>query len=365
LIDLLAAANSRVRSDNEPRALPSPNRRHKIRCDVAVFLGTANTVAHVRGQGVIFDEPSVVAIEKSKGVRRVKAIGEEAIVRFREGGIEAAWPIWNGVIADVQVAEQLLSHVLRKAWRGRPYGRRAVAVGVPLGATSAEQAILSQTVAAAGASSVYLIHEPMAAAIGADMPVTEAIGSMVVVIGAGVTEVAVISLGGIAYSTSVRVGGRKMDEAIVSYLRHNYDLLIGEATAERIKKQVGIAIPPADGVGMIFHIKGRCASTGVPKEIIMNEGQICEALSGCVSTIVEGVRMTLEIVAPELSADIVGRGIVLAGGGALLKGMDELIRSETSLPVEIAKHPLHCSARGAGRALDEEVLQSVLFEYER
>jgi len=231
---------------------------------------------------------------------------------------------------------------------------------VPSGSTKVERRAIRDAASNAGASTVWLIEEPMAAAIGADMPVTEPIGSMVVDIGGGTTEVAVLSLRGLAYTTSVRVGGDKMDEAIVSYVRRNHNLLIGEATAERIKQEVGIAKPPADGIGTIIHIKGRDLVNGVPKEIQINQGQIAEALSEPVATIVEGVRVALENTAPELAADIVDQGIVLTGGGALLQGLDEVLRDETGLPVTIADDPLICVAIGTGRALEDPMFRAVL-----
>ncbi|HEV2080613.1 MAG TPA: rod shape-determining protein, partial [Allosphingosinicella sp.] len=231
---------------------------------------------------------------------------------------------------------------------------------VPSGSTSVERRAIRDAASNAGASQVWLIEEPMAAAIGADMPVTEPIGSMVVDIGGGTTEVAVLSLRGLAYTTSVRVGGDKMDEAISSYVRRNHNLLIGEATAERIKQQVGIAKPPADGDGLTVHIKGRDLVNGVPKEITINQRQIAEALSEPVGTIVEGVRIALENTAPELAADIVDQGIVLTGGGALLQGLDEVLRDETGLPVTVAEDPLTCVALGTGRALEEEIFRGVL-----
>jgi rod shape-determining protein MreB len=235
-----------------------------------------------------------------------------------------------------------------------------IVICVPSGSTSVERRAIRDAASNAGASAVYLIEEPMAAAIGADMPVTEPIGSMVVDIGGGTTEVAVLSLRGLAYTTSVRVGGDKMDEAISSYVRRNHNLLIGEATAERIKQEVGIAKPPVDGIGKTVHIKGRDLVNGVPKEISINQGQIAEALSEPVGTIVEGVRIALENTAPELAADICDQGIVLTGGGALLQGLDEVLRDETGLPVTVAEDPLTCVALGTGRALEEEQFRGVL-----
>jgi len=235
-----------------------------------------------------------------------------------------------------------------------------IVICVPSGSTKVERRAIRDAASNAGASQVFLIEEPMAAAIGAGMPVTEPIGSMVVDIGGGTTEVAVLSLRGLAYTTSVRVGGDKMDEAIVSYVRRNHNLLIGEATAERIKQEVGCAKPPVDGIGTVIHIKGRDLVNGVPKEIQINQGQIAEALSEPVATIVEGVRVALENTAPELAADIVDQGIVLTGGGALLQGLDEVLRDETGLPVTVAEDPLTCVALGTGRALEDPMFRGVL-----
>ncbi len=333
--------------------------------DMAIDLGTANTVVYLRGRGVVLNEPSVVAVETINGVKRVKAVGDDAKLMMGKtpGSIEAIRPLRDGVIADIDVAEQMISHFIRKVHGQRRFMRwPQIVICVPSGSTSVERRAIRDAASNAGASQVFLIEEPMAAAIGADMPVTEPIGSMVVDIGGGTTEVAVLSLRGLAYSTSVRVGGDKMDEAIVSYVRRNHNLLIGEATAERIKQEVGVAKPPADGIGLTIHIKGRDLVNGVPKEIQINQGQIAEALSEPVGTIVEGVRIALENTAPELAADIVDQGIVLTGGGALLKGIDEVLRDETGLPVTIAENPLTCVALGTGRALEDPVFRGVLIQ---
>ena len=290
---------------------------------MAIDLGTANTVVYVRGRGIVLNEPSVVAIETINGVKRVKAVGDDAKLMMGKtpDQIEAIRPLRDGVIADIDVAEQMIKHFIQKVHGKRRFPRwPEIVICVPSGSTSVERRAIRDAASNAGARQVWLIEEPMAAAIGADMPVTEPIGSMVVDIGGGTTEVAVLSLRGLAYTTSVRVGGDKMDEAISSYVRRNHNLLIGEATAERIKKQVGIAKPPADGDGETVHIKGRDLVNGVPKEITINQRQIAEALSEPVGTIVEGVRIALENTAPELAADIVDQGIVLTGGGALLQG---------------------------------------------
>ncbi|OQW72769.1 MAG: rod shape-determining protein [Proteobacteria bacterium ST_bin13] len=331
--------------------------------DMAIDLGTANTVVYLRGRGIVLNEPSVVAVETINGVKRVKAVGDDAKLMMGKtpDSIQAIRPLRDGVIADIDVAEQMIKHFIHKVHGQRRFMRwPQIVICVPSGSTSVERRAIRDAGSNAGASQVWLIEEPMAAAIGAGMPVTEPIGSMVVDIGGGTTEVAVLSLRGLAYTTSVRVGGDKMDEAIVSYVRRNHNLLIGEATAERIKQEVGVAKAPADGIGQTIHIKGRDLVNGVPKEITINQGQIAEALSEPVGTIVEGVRIALENTAPELAADIVDQGIVLTGGGALLKGIDEVLRDETGLPVTIADDPLTCVAMGTGRALEDPVFRGVL-----
>ncbi len=331
--------------------------------DMAIDLGTANTVVYLRGRGIVLNEPSVVAVETINGIKKVKAVGEDAKLMMGKtpGNIEAIRPLRDGVIADIDVAEQMIKSFIYKVHGQRKFMRwPEIVICVPSGSTKVERRAIRDAASNAGASQVWLIEEPMAAAIGADMPVTEPIGSMVVDIGGGTTEVAVLSLRGLAYTTSVRVGGDKMDEAIVSYVRRNHNLLIGEATAERIKQEVGIAKPPADGIGVTIHIKGRDLVNGVPKEIQINQGQIAEALSEPVATIVEGVRVALENTAPELAADIVDQGIVLTGGGALLQGLDEVLRDETGLPVTVAEDPLTCVALGTGRALEDPIYRGVL-----
>lgn len=331
--------------------------------DMAIDLGTANTLVYVRGRGIVLNEPSVVAIETTNGVKRVKAVGEDAKLMMGKtpDSVEAIRPLRDGVIADIDVAEQMIKHFIQKVHGPRRFPRwPEIVICVPSGSTSVERRAIRDAASNAGASQVYLIDEPMAAAIGAGMPVTEPIGSMVVDIGGGTTEVAVLSLRGIAYTTSVRVGGDKMDEALTNYVRRNFNLLIGEATAERIKKEVGVARPPADGVGQTIEIKGRDLVNGVPKEISVNQGQIAEALAEPVATIVSGVRLALENTAPELAADICDQGIVLTGGGALLHGLDEVLREATGLPVAIAEEPLTCVALGTGRALEDPVYRGVL-----
>ena len=331
--------------------------------DMAIDLGTANTVVYVRGRGIVLNEPSVVAIETLNGVKRVRAVGDDAKLMMGKtpGTIEAIRPLRDGVIADYTVTEKMLQHFIRKVQKGRvmrPMTR--VVVCVPYGSTQVERRAIRESVENAGARKVFVIEEPIAAALGAGIPISEARGSMVVDIGGGTTEVAVLSLRGLAYTTSVRVGGDKMDEAISSYVRRNHNLLIGEATAERIKQEVGVAKMPLDGKGKTIHIKGRDLVNGVPKEITITQAQIAEALTEPVSAIVEGVRIALENTAPELAADIVDQGIVLTGGGALLQGIDEVLREATGLPVSIAEDPLTCVALGTGRALEDSVFRGVL-----
>ena len=331
--------------------------------DMAIDLGTANTVVYVRGRGIVLNEPSVVAVETINGQKRVKAVGDDAKLMMGKtpGTIEAIRPLRDGVIADIDVAEQMIKYFIEKVHGQRRFMRwPEIVICVPSGSTKVERRAIRDAAQNAGASQVWLIEEPMAAAIGADMPVTEPVGSMVVDIGGGTTEVAVLSLRGLAYTTSVRVGGDKMDEAIVSYVRRNHNLLIGEATAERIKQELGCAKPPADGIGKTVFIKGRDLVNGVPKEIPITQAQIAEAVSEPVAQIVDGVRIALENTAPELAADIVDQGIVLTGGGALLKGIDEVLREATGLPVSVADDPLTCVALGTGRALEDPMFRGVL-----
>jgi rod shape-determining protein MreB len=303
-----------------------------------------------------------VAIETIKGHRTVKAVGNDAKLMMGKtpGNVETIRPLRDGVIADIDVAEQMIKYFINKVHTTKFLRFPEIVICVPSGSTSVEKRAIRDAANNAGASSVYLIEEPMAAAIGAGMPVTEPIGSMVVDIGGGTTEVAVLSLRGLAYTTSVRVGGDKMDEAIVNYVRRNHNLLIGETTAERIKKDIGTAMPPADGIGRTLEIKGRDLMNGVPKEITINQAQIADALSEPVGTIIEGVRLALENTQPELAADIVDQGIVLTGGGALLHGLDEVLRKATGLPVTVADDPLTCVALGTGRALEDPMYRGVL-----
>ena len=267
------------------------------------------------------------------------------------------------MIADFDIAEEMIKHFISKVHNRRSFASPQVIIAVPSGSTAVERRAIQESAESAGARRVYLIEEPMAAAIGAGLPVTEPTGSMVVDIGGGTTEVAVLSLGGIVYSRSVRVGGDKMDEAIIGYIRRNHNLLVGESSAERIKQQIGTACPPDDGNGKTMQIKGRDLMNGVPKEIIINQRQIAEALAEPVGAIIEAVKVALEHTAPELAADIVDKGIVLTGGGALLGNLDRMLRNATGLPVSIADEPLQCVALGTGRALEElKTLKGVLYQ---
>jgi len=322
--------------------------------DMAVDLGTANTLVYVKGRGIVLNEPSVVAIINKGGKKQVLAVGNDAKLMLGRtpGNIEAIRPMRDGVIADFEVAEEMIKTFIRKVHNRSSFANPLIIVCVPSGSTAVERRAIQESAQNAGARRVYLIEEPMAAAIGAGLPVTEPTGSMVVDIGGGTTEVAVLSLSGIVYSRSVRVGGDKMDEAIVAYIRRHHNLLIGEASAERIKKEVGCAMVPEDGVGETVNLKGRDLMNGVPKEIAINQKQIAEALSEPVGAIVEAVKIALEATPPELAADIVDKGIVLTGGGALLDRLDQVLRDETGLPVIIADEPLSCVALGTGKALE-------------
>jgi rod shape-determining protein MreB len=333
--------------------------------DLAIDLGTANTLVYARGRGIVLNEPSVVATASIRGRTQVLAVGDEAKLMLGRtpGNIEAIRPLRDGVIADFEIAEEMIKHFIGKAHRRRSLASPQIIVSVPSGATPVERRAIQESAESAGARRVFLIEEPMAAAIGAGLPVTEPTGSMVVDIGGGTTEAAVISLGGIVYSKSVRVGGDKMDEAIIAYIRRNHNLLVGESSAERIKKEVGSACSPTDGEGQRIEIRGRDLVNGVPKEVEITERQIAEALAEPVGVIIETVRMALEHTAPEVAADIVDRGIVLTGGGALLGNLDVVLRHATGLPVTVADDPLICTVIGGGRALEEmKALKSVLLE---
>lgn len=324
--------------------------------DISIDLGTANTLIYVRGEGIVLNEPSVVAIRQDIGAgnqRKVMAVGIEAkrMLGRTPGNINAIRPMKDGVIADFFVTEKMLQHFIHKVHENRfmrPSPR--VLVCVPCGSTQVERRAIRESAMGAGARDVFLIEEPMAAAIGAGMPVEEARGSMVVDIGGGTTEVAIISLSGIVYAQSVRVGGDRFDEAIISYVRRNYGSLIGETTAERIKQEIGAAFPGNEVKEL--EVRGRNIAEGVPRCFTLNSNEILEALQEPLSGIIGAVRAALEQTPPELAADIAERGMVLTGGGALLRHLDRLLTEETGLPVIVADDPLTCVARGGGRAIE-------------
>ena len=326
-----------------------------LSADMAIDLGTANTLVYVKGRDIVLNEPSVVAIAKVRDKNQVLAVGEEAKLMLGRtpGNIEAIRPLKDGVIADFDIAEEMIKYFIRKVHNRRTFASPLVVICVPSGSTAVERRAIQESAEAAGARRVFLIEEPMAAAIGAGLPVTEPTGSMVVDIGGGRTEVAVLSLGGIVYAQSVRVGGDKMNDAIIAYIRRTHNLLVGETSAERIKEEIGTACPPEDGEGETMEIKGRDLMNGVPKELTISERQMSEALAEPVTQIIEAVKTALEHTAPELAADIVDKGIVLTGGGALLGNLDYVLRYATGLPVSIADGPLSCVAMGTGRALEE------------
>jgi rod shape-determining protein MreB and related proteins len=323
--------------------------------DLSIDLGTANTLIYVRGRGIVLNEPSVVAIreESARGGRVVQAVGAEAKMMLGRtpGNITAIRPLKDGVIADFTVTEKMLQHFIKKA-HGSRYFRPSprVLVCVPYGSTQVERRAIRESAEGAGARKVYIIEEPMAAAIGAGMPVGEARGSMVLDIGGGTSEVAVISLNGIVYAASVRIGGDRFDEAIMSYVRRNYGILIGEATAERVKHEIGAAYPGQEV--REISIRGRNLSEGVPRAFTLNSNEILEALQEPLQGIVGAVKAALEQTPPELGADVADRGIVLTGGGALLRDLDKLLMEETGLPVIVAEEPLTCVALGGGKALE-------------
>ncbi len=332
--------------------------------DVAIDLGTANTVVYVRGIGIIASEPSVVAMETINGVRRVRAVGDDAKLMMGKtpDNIKTVRPLRNGVIADLEVAEEMIKHFINKASGGHSRFARGpeVVICIPSGATSVERRAIRDAVTNAGADRVSLIEEPMAAAIGAGLPVTEPIGSMVVDIGGGTTEVGVISLQGLAFARSARVGGDRMDEAITAYVRRNYNLLIGEATAERVKLEIGTALAPASGGGLVAHVRGRDVGRGVPTEITLDQIEIAHALAEPVNRIVEVVRAALEHTQPEIAADVLDQGITMTGGGSLLREISTVLADETGLPVRVADNALSCVALGAGRTIEEVIYRGAL-----
>ncbi|MBP2639727.1 MAG: mreB [Firmicutes bacterium] len=327
--------------------------------DVGIDLGTANTLVHVKGKGIVLREPSVVAILRDTGA--VLAVGEEAkqMIGRTPGNIIAIRPLKDGVIADFDVTQAMLKYFIRKSIDTKSFVRPRVVVGVPSGITEVEKRAVIDATVQAGAREAYLIEEPMAAAIGAGLPVHEPTGNMVVDIGGGTTEVAVISLGGIVTSRSIRVGGDEMDEAIVQYIKRTYNLMIGERTAEAVKMSIGSALLPAGGETM--DVRGRDLVTGLPKTLNIKAEEVLYALSEPVASIIEAVKVTLEKTPPELASDIMDRGIVMTGGGSLLRGLDLLLSKETGMPVHIAEDALSCVAIGTGKALESiEILKRVI-----
>jgi rod shape-determining protein MreB len=318
--------------------------------DIGIDLGTANTLVYVKDQGIVLREPSVVAVRS--GTSQVLAVGDEAkrMLGRTPGNIVAVRPLKDGVIADFEMTESMLRHFITKV-HNRKWVRPRVVIAVPSGITEVEKRAVKESAAHAGAREVYLIEEPMAAAIGVGLPVQDAAGNMIVDIGGGTTEVALISLSGIVFSRSVRVAGDELDEAIAGYMKRAYNLMIGERTAEEIKIKIGSAYPMDKETSM--EVKGRDLVAGLPKTLAITSQEVREALLEPIATIVESVRVTLERCPPELSADLVDRGLVLAGGGALLRGLDRLLQEETGLPVHIAEDPLSAVAEGTGRALSE------------
>ncbi len=336
----------------------------KFSSDLAIDLGTANTLIYVKGKGIVSNEPSVVAVQQTgRSGRRVVAVGAEAKNMFGRTptGIVAVRPMKDGVIADFEITEEMLRYFIQKAHKRKSLVRPRVIVCVPFGITEVEKRAVKESAESAGAREVFLVEEPMAAAIGAGLPITEACGSMIVDIGGGTTEVAVISLKGIVYSQSIRVGGDTMDEAIVNYVKRNYNLSIGERTAEQIKISIGSAIPT--GENHRVEITGRDLVGGLPKRIEISEDEVRDALTEPVKRITEVVRQALEKTPPELASDIVDRGITLAGGGSLLQGLSLHLHRETSLPVMLAEEPLTAVVLGSGKILDNlELLKDVTIQ---
>ena len=334
--------------------------------DLAIDLGTANTLVYVKGKGIVSNEPSVVAVHKdARGVKKVIAVGEEAkkMLGRTPGNIVAIRPLKDGVIADFEITEAMLKYFIQKIHNKKSYARPRIVISVPSGITPVEKRAVKESAESAGAREVYLIEEPMAAAIGVGLPITEPSGNMIVDIGGGTTEVAVISLAGIVYCNSVRVAGDKIDEAIIQYVKRKYNLLIGERTAELIKITIGSAYPFQNEEELTTEVKGRDLVGGIPKTLEISSKEIREAIAEPVHAIIEAVRVALERTPPELASDIVDKGIVISGGGALLKNLDLLIKEVTRLPVIIAENPLTAVVEGAGKALDEMSLLREIATY--
>jgi len=331
--------------------------------DMAIDLGTANTLVVLKNKGVVLNEPSVVAVADNKGKKTVLAVGDEAktMLGRTPGNIQAIRPLRDGVIADFIVTEEMIKHFIKKVHKGSTFANPRILICVPTGSTPVERKAIQDSALAAGARKVQLIEEPIAAAIGAGLPISEATGSMVIDIGGGTTEIAVMSLGGVVYSRSLRIAGDAMDGALQNYMREEYNLLIGDSTAEKIKKEVGTAIPTNNNK---YPVKGRDIRSGTPKEINVTEEDTAAALNPILKEMIGGIKMALENTPPELSADLVDMGLTLTGGGALLKNIDKRFSKETGLPVHIAEDPLACVAIGTGKALDqEETFSSMLTEY--
>jgi len=330
--------------------------------DMAIDLGTANTLVVLKGQGVVLNEPSVVAVVEEKGKKSVLAIGDEAktMLGRTPGNIQAIRPLRDGVIADFIVTEEMIKHFIKKVHK-RTLANPRILISVPTGSTPVERKSIQDSALAAGARKVQLIEEPIAAAIGAGLPISEATGSMVVDIGGGTTEVAIMSLGGVVYSNSLRTAGNAMDQALQDYMRSEYNLMIGDSTAEKIKKEIGTAIPASNNT---YAVKGRDIRSGTPKEVNISENDTAEALNPIIKQLVKGIKDALENTPPELSADLVDMGMTLSGGGALLKNIDKRFSKETGLPVNIADDPLACVAIGTGKALEQrETFAHMLSEY--
>ena len=331
--------------------------------DMAIDLGTANTLVVVKGKGVVLNEPSVVAVVDEKGKKSVIAVGDEAktMLGRTPGNIQAIRPLKNGVIADFIVTEEMIKHFIKKVHNKKSFANPRILICVPTGSTPVERKAIQDSALAAGARRVQLIEEPIAAAIGANLPIQEATGSMVVDIGGGTTEIAVMSLGGVVYSNSLRIAGDSMDQALIHFMRKKFNLLIGDASAEKLKKEIGTALATSNNT---YQVKGRDIRSGTPKEISLKEEDTAEALNPILSQIMAGIKDALENTPPELSADLVDMGLTLTGGGALLKNMDKFIAKETGLPVQIADDPLACVAIGTGKALEqEEIFSTILSEY--
>ena len=331
--------------------------------DMAIDLGTANTLVVLKGKGVVLNEPSVVAVVDEKGKKSVIAVGDEAktMLGRTPGNIQAIRPLKNGVIADFIVTEEMIKHFIKKVHNRKSFANPRILICVPTGSTPVERKAIQDSALAAGARRVQLIEEPIAAAIGANLPIQEATGSMVVDIGGGTTEIAVMSLGGVVYSNSMRIAGDSMDQALIHYMRKKFNLLIGDASAEKLKKEIGTALATSNNT---YQVKGRDIRSGTPKEISLREEDTAEALNQTLSQIMAGIKDALENTPPELSADLVDMGLTLTGGGALLKNMDKFIAKETGLPVQIADDPLACVAIGTGKALEqEEIFSTILSEY--